>query len=151
MMAQGDEDYSDYSRHISTLLSGLNVVNGFVFTAIVLLLTRLAQPSMLYSQLVLMLLVLLFYLNGLLAQHLSVETLYFCKKIPPQTRKIAVRGAFTFLTVTLFGLTIPFMLLLFDLVSLAILSIVVWVLVSVADFVLIYKPLREYRRKHFRG
>ena len=148
MMAQGDEDYSDYSRHISTLLSGLNVVNGFVFTAIVLLLTRLAQPSMLYSQLVLMLLVLLFYLNGLLTQHLSVETLYFCKKIPPQTRKIAVRAAFTFLTVTLFGLTIPFMLLLFDLVSLAILSIVVWVLVSVAEFVLIYKPLREYRRKH---
>jgi hypothetical protein len=60
-----NEDYSDYSRHITTIMNGLTLIEGFIYTAITLLLTRLNQASATYSQILLLLLVILFYLNGL--------------------------------------------------------------------------------------
>ncbi len=146
-MTHEEEDYSDYSRHINTSISGLTVIGGFTFTAITLLLTRLENPSSLGSQLMLLFLVILFYLNGFIAEHLGVETLYYCKRVPPQTRKIAVRTTLMFLSFTLFGLAIPFMFLLFDLVYLSVGTIIVWSFVVLADLVFVYKPLREYRKK----
>jgi hypothetical protein len=143
-----EEDYSDYSRHINTTINGLTLVNGFAFTAITLLLTRLDQPSSLPSQLVLLFLTVLFDLNALVAQHLGVETLYYCRKVPPQTRKVAVRTAFMFLAFVLFGLGIPLMFFLFDLVYLSIGAAVVWLFVVLADLIFIYRPLQEYRKKH---
>lgn len=147
-MVRDEEDYSDYSRHINTTISELTLINGFAFTTITLLLTRLDQLSSLPSQLVLLFLTILFDLNALVAQHLGVETLYYCRKVPPQTRKVAVRTALMFLAFVLFGLAIPLMFFLFDLVYLSIVTAVVWFLVILADLIFIYKPLLEYRKKH---
>ncbi len=147
-MVQDNEDYSDYSQHVGTSISGLMILNGFIFTVITLLLTTLNQPLTLYSQLFLLFLTTLFDLNGFLAQHLAVETLYLCKNIPPQTRKIAIRTKLMFLSFSLFWVSIPFMFLLFDLPFLAIASTVAWSLVIVGSLVLVYKPLREFRVKH---
>ncbi len=147
-MTHEEEDYSDYSRHINTSISGLTLISGFTFTAITLLLTRLDNPSSLHSQLMLLFLVILFYLNGFIAEHLGVETLYYCKRVPPQTRKIAIRTALMFLSFVLFGLAIPFMFLLFDLVYLSVVTMVIWFFVVLVDLVLVYKPLREYRKRH---
>jgi hypothetical protein len=147
-VVQDNEDYSDYSRHVGTNISGLMILNGFIFTVITLLLTRLDQPLTLYPQLFVLFLTTLFDLNGFLAQHLGVETLYLCKNIPPQTRKIAIRTKLMFLSFSLFGLSIPFMFLLFDLTFLAIASTVAWLLVLASSQVLVYKPLREFRVKH---
>ena len=44
MTAQDSGDYSDYSRHITTVMTGMTVINGFIFTAIISLLTKLEQP-----------------------------------------------------------------------------------------------------------
>jgi len=147
-VARDEEDYSDYSRHINTTINGLTLISGFAFTAITLLLTRLDQPSSLPSQLVLLFLVILFGLNSLVAQHLGVETLYYCRKVPPQTRKVAVRTALMFLSFVLFGLAIPLMFFLFDLVYLSIVAAVIWLFVILADLVFVYRPLWEYRKKH---
>jgi len=57
MITRDKEDYSDYSRHITTVMTEMTVINGFIFTAIISLLTKLEQPSMLYSQ-------LLFFASG---------------------------------------------------------------------------------------
>ena len=146
-MSQEEEDYSDYSRHINTSISGLTVISGFTFTAITLLLTRLDSPSSLRSQLMLLFLVVIFYLNGFLAEHLGIETLYYCRRVPPQTKKIAVRTALMFLSFGLFGLAIPFMFLLFDLVYLSIVTVVIWLIVLLAILVFVYKPYRKYRDK----
>jgi hypothetical protein len=147
-MTHEGEDYSDYSRHINTSISGLTLISGFTFTAITLLLTRLDNPSSLGSQLMLLFLVILFYLNGSIAEHLSVETLYFCKKVPPQTQKIAIRTALMFLSYVLFALAIPFMFLLFDLVYLSVVTFIIWFFVVLADLIFVYKPLRENRKRH---
>jgi len=147
-VSQDEEDYSDYSRHINTSINGLILIMGFTFTAITLLLTRLDNPSSLDSQLMLLLLVILFYLNAFIVEHLSVETLYYCKRVPPRTRKIAVRTALMFLSSSLFGLAIPFMFLLFGLVHLSVAAGIIWLIVGLADLVIVYKPLWEYRKKH---
>ena len=147
-MARDVEDYSDYSRHINTTINGLTLISGFAFTAITLLLTRLDQPSALPSQLVLLFLMVLSDLNSRVAQHLGVETLYYCRKVPPQTRKVAVRTALMFLSFVLFGLAITLMFFLFDLVYLSIVAAVIWLFVILADLVFVYRPLLEYRKKH---
>ena len=147
-MGHDEEDYSDYSRHINTSISGLTVIIGFTFTAITLLLTRLDNPSSLGSQLMLLFLVILFYFNAFIVEHLGVETLYYCKRVPPQTQKIAVRTVLMFLSFVLFGLAIPFMFLLFDLVYLSVVAGIIWFIVGLADLVFVYRPLREYRKKH---
>ena len=147
-MTCDEEDYSDYSRHINTTINGLTLISGFAFTAITLLLTRLDQPSAFPSQLVLLFLLVLSDLNSLVAQHLGVETLYYCRKVPPQTRKVAVRTALMFLSFVLFGLAIPLMFFLFDLVYLSVVTLVVWFFVVLADLIFVYRPLREYRKKH---
>lgn len=147
-MNRDDEDYSDYSRHISTTISELTLIDGFAFTAITLLLTRLDQPSSLPSQLVLLFLVILFDLNSLVAQHLGVETLYYCRRVPPQTRKVTIRTVLMFLSFVLFGLAIPLMFFHFGLVHLSIVTMVIWFFVVLADLTFVYQPLREFRRKH---
>jgi len=147
-MVHENEDYSDYSRHINTTISGLTVVNGFVFTAITLLLTRLDQPASLSSQVMLLFLMILFDFNASLAEHLGVETLYYCKNIPPRTRKVAVRTSLMILAFILFGLSIPLMFFLFDLVHLSVVAGVIWLFVVLADWILIYRPLWEYRKEH---
>ena len=143
-----EEDYSDYSRHINTSINGLTLITGFTFTAITLLLTRLDNPSSLSSQLMLLFLVILFYLDASLTEHLGVETLYHCKRVPPQTRKIAVRATLMMISTALFGLAIPFMFFLFDLVYLSIVTFVIWGSTVLVVWVFVYKPLREYRKKH---
>jgi hypothetical protein len=70
------------------------------------------------------------------------------KECPPQTQKIAVRTALMFLSFVLFGLAIPFMFLLFDLVYLSVVTVIIWLFVVLADLIFVYKPLREYRKKH---
>jgi len=147
MVTQDKEDYSDYSRHITTVMTEMTVINGFIFTAIISLLTKLEQPSMLYSQLLFLLLAILFDLNGLLIQHLTVETLYFCRKLPPQTRKVTIRVALMFVIASLFGFAIPLMFLIFDLVTLASVSAIIWLLGIAAYLALIFKPLKEFRRR----
>ena len=143
-----EEDYSDYSRHINTSINGLTLITGFTFTAITLLLTRLNNSSSLGSQLMLLFLVILFYLDASLAEHLGVETLYCCKRLPPQTRKIAVRATLMMISTALFGLAIPFMFFLFDLVYLSIVTFIIWFSTVLVVWVFVYKPLREYRKKH---
>jgi len=147
MITQDKEDYSDYSRHITTVMTEMTVINGFIFTAIISLLTKLEQPSMLYSQLLFLLLAILFDLNGLLIQHLTVETLYFCRKLPPQTRKVTIRVALMFVIASLFGFAIPLMFLIFDLVTLASVSAIIWLFGIAAYLALIFKPLKEFRKK----
>lgn len=147
MVTQDKEDYSDYSRHITTVMTEMTVINGFIFTAIISLLTKLEQPSMLYSQLLFLLLAILFDLNGLLIQHLTVETLYFCRKLPPQTRKVTIRIALMFVIASLFGFAIPLMFLIFDLVTLASISAIIWLFGIAAYLTLIFKPMKEFRRK----
>jgi hypothetical protein len=147
MVTQDKEDYSDYSRHITTVMTEMTVINGFIFTAIISLLTKLEQPSMLYSQLLFLLLAILFDLNGLLIQHLTVETLYFCRKLPPQTRKVTIRVALMFVIASLFGFAIPLMFLIFDLVTLASVSAIIWLFGIAAYLALIFKPLKEFRKK----
>jgi hypothetical protein len=71
-MSREGEDYSDYSRHLNAVITGTTLINGFIFTAIITFLTRLSQPLALYSQALLLLLVVLFYLNSLLLEHLTV-------------------------------------------------------------------------------
>jgi hypothetical protein len=149
-VSRDEEDYSDYSRHINTTINGLTVMMGFTFTVITLLLTRLGNLHSLGSQLILLFLVILFYLDGFLAEHLGVETLYHCKRVPPQTRKIALRTVLMFLSYSLLGLVIPFMFLLFDLVLLSVVAGIVWLIAGLADLVVVYKPLWEYRRKNVR-
>ena len=150
-MGQSAEDYSDYSRHITTIMNGLTLIEGFIYTAITLLLTRLNQASATYSQILLFLLIILFYMNGLLVQHLSSETLYYCRRLPPRTRRISFRTGLMFVIYALFGLSIPIMLLIFDLVFLSIVSTVIWFLSIAAVFVTSYKPMTEFRKQTMRN
>jgi hypothetical protein len=142
-----EDDYSDYSRHINTSISGLTLIIGFVFTSITLLLTRVENPSSPGPQFMLLFLTVLFYLDAFIVQHLTADTVYYCKRLPPQTRKIAVRTALMVLSTALFGLAIPFMFVLFDLLYLSVVAGAIWLVTSLAELATVYKPLWKYRRK----
>jgi hypothetical protein len=76
-----------------------------------------------------------------------VETLYFCRKLPPQTRKVTIRIALMFVIASLFGFAIPLMFLIFDLVTLASISAIIWLFGIAAYLTLIFKPMKEFRKK----
>ncbi len=147
-MSTGNQDYSDYIKHLSNMGSMFSFLSGFMFTAITVLVTRLPNPDSAVSQIALffmaaMLDVFMFYMGNFYQQ-----VLYFCKDVPPNSGK---RSLFNLLSDTsvilgLGGSTVLLFLLL-DLVYLALAQATIWIIMSVAAYSLVFKPYYE-KGKH---
>jgi len=132
---------------MSNLGSGLFFILGFMFTVITILLTRLPNLDTLQSQLILLFFTVVFNLVGFLAFLLTVEGIYFCRRVPPPSKRFTVINVLAFLVTILVGFIVTLLFLLWNLTFLVVASGVVWVLFVIAEFVFVWKPFQEHRKK----
>ena len=145
-MSKNEEGYADYIQHISNITSGLVTLAGFLLTVITLLLTQLPDPSILQSQVVLLFLTVVSYLIGWLVLDWGVYIIYFCRKVPPLSKRTATNNIILYLVTLLFLLSLPMMFLLWNLTFLAITTAVMWVVYCIAVIMMIIRPFREFRK-----
>ena len=82
-MSENEENYSAYMSYIETNSSTYSLINGFVFTAITILLTLLPDPSRVGTQITLFSLAVLFNLIGF-TLHNNERILAYCVKVAPK-------------------------------------------------------------------
>lgn len=131
---------------MSSFNSVASVFAGFTFTILTLLLTQLPDPSSIMSQLTLFFLAVLFDLLAFLVSWNSINNIYFCKNVPPLTKRIAVFNWLSVLSYSLLGVPIVLMFILWNLIYLALALAVVWALFIIATFIFTWKPLMNFRK-----
>ncbi len=150
-MTQNGKDYSDYMKFLSNLASGQAFLAGFTFTVIVLLLTRLPDPSSISSQLVLFFLTVMFGLFMFLWTSLNVELLYSVKNIPKSTKRMDLLRVLVVIADMMSGASVMLIFLLWNLIYLFSASLAMYAIIIIVDIFGIVKPLQEYRRKIFQS
>ena len=144
-MTTDETDYSDYIKHMSSFNSEFTFIAGFTFTTLTLLITLLPDPSSIMAQLTFFFLAILFDLLIFLVSWNTINNIYFCRNVPPLTKRLAMFNWLLFLCFNLSGVAIILVFLLSDLIYLAIASGIVWALSVIANFIFTYKPLLEFR------
>jgi hypothetical protein len=146
-VSHGEVDYSDYIKHRSNLGSGLFFVLGFMFTVITIVLSRVPNLDSLQSQLILLFFTGVFNLVGFLAFLLTIEGIYLCRRVPPSSKRLTVINVLGFLVTILMGFSVTLLFLLWNLTFLVVASGIVWALFVIAEFVFVWKPFAEHRKK----
>jgi len=146
-VTKNEKDYSDYVDQLLNLTNGLHFFAGFIFTSITILLTQHPEPSQMHAQVTLLFLAVLFYLFVFLALYAWAEVTYFMKNIPPLSKRRTAFNLAILLVLSMSGVAIILMFLLWNLVYLALASGVVWVSYVISVLVFIVKPFQVYREK----
>ncbi len=145
-MTADEKDYSDYIKHMSSFSSVISVFAGFTFTVLTLLITLLPDPSSIKAQVTFFFLAVLFDLSIFLVAWNTINNVYFCRNVPPLTKRLAMFNWLSFLCFNLSGLAIILVFLLSDLIYLTLASGIVWVLFIIAIFFFTWKPLMNFRK-----
>ncbi|MEM2147668.1 MAG: hypothetical protein QXJ94_03585 [Candidatus Bathyarchaeia archaeon] len=145
-MSEDEKNYSDYVKHLSNLMSGMLFLAGFTFTVVTILLTRLPNPNVMQSQLILLFFTVFFYLLIFLASHFAIEVIYYCGCVPYLSKRTNITNALVVLVIILVGFALPLLFLLWDLTSLATISSLIWLFFAIAIFLFIYMPYQKWRR-----
>ena len=146
-MPKNEKDYSDYIQHLSTVSNSISLLTGFTFTSITVLLTLLPDPSLLFSQITLFLLMFLLYLLHFLSNWVTTESIRHCRRVPKLKRSTSVFNLLMFMAAPLFGVAILLMFLIFNLIYLTLISLVVQISFLILVYITIWKPFLEYRKK----
>ena len=108
----------------------LSLFCGFIFTSITILLTVLQNKGGTLAQATILFLTLIFYFSLYVLLDNLEMAFHYIKDIPPLTLK--VKPFFYLLLIFyFFGTSTIFMFLLFDLIYLAVISAVVWIVVVI--------------------
>lgn len=131
-MSDEKTSYSEYFSHNSVIVGVLSLFCGFLFTSITILLTSLQNKEGALAQATILLLTVIFYFSLYVLLDNLEMAFHYIEDIPPLTLKI--RPFFNLLLIFyLFGTSTVIMFLLFDLLYLAVISAVIWVIVVVAS------------------
>ena len=144
-MSEKENDYSDYIKHMSNLLSGIFFIGGILLTIITLLLTQIPDPSTLPAQATLFFLLIFFTLTCFLGTYLTIDGIHYCKKIPPYSSKYRLLNALMFLVATFWGLAVTFLFFLWELTFLTLASLVALVINFIVSYFTIWKPFQKFR------
>jgi hypothetical protein len=134
-MTEERQTYEEYVKDISGVrVTILSLLSGFTFTSINILLNQLPDPSSIMSNITLLFLTILFNLLLFLLgwQILIVVGLYNVRDPPPRGRLELTIFNFILLVVFLmWGSSLVLIYLLWNLYTLAVVSSVVWVFLSI--------------------
>ena len=134
-MTDEEKEYTDYLKDLSKArMTMLSLLTGFTFTTITLLLNQLTGQNSLLAQLALVFLTIIFnvFLCLLEWQMIMLIGVYYLRNPPP--RYVWELSVFNLLMIgafSLWGLSLVLIFLLRDLVYVALLSGVMWMLFSV--------------------
>jgi hypothetical protein len=140
-------DYSEFVSYMGGIHQVLSIFAGFTFTAITLLLTTLPDKSSLPVQGTFVFLSLLFHLFIMLVAWDTTRNVTFLRRTPPYTRAGATWDVFYFLSIALFGLSIPVMYWLWGLDMLALITLLIGMAILAVAVALIWRPYTEFRQK----
>jgi drug/metabolite transporter (DMT)-like permease len=146
MLSTDKKDYSDYIKHLSNLIGHLSLFSGFMFTAYTILITRLPDPSGIIAQLTLYILSLFLNIFLFLISQFNVMVITSCRNVPPLTKRTAMTNSLFSISifVAMFIVT-SLMSLLWNLIYLALVQTVQWILFAEAIRRFILKPFVQYR------
>lgn len=148
-MPENEEGYSAYIEYITSNSETFSVFNGFVFTAITILLTLLPNPNEISSQTMLFFLAVLFNLIGFVL-HGNERILAYCVKTAPEFPPEFKRGLYSRLGHSVYYVfigTLVLMFLAWNLLYLTIATASVSIFFIIIDYVL-FKPFAEYYREY---
>ncbi len=144
-MSNENTSYGEYFAHNTTIGSVLSLFCGFLFTSITILLTSLQNKEGMLAQATILFLTLIFYFSLYVLLDNLEMAFHYIKNIPPLTLK--VKPFFYLLLIFyLFGSSTVLMFLLFNLLSLALISAVIWVLFVIAS---VNSTVRRFYKQSF--
>jgi len=142
-----EEDYSAWFSYESLCVHVETLLCGFTFTAITILLTLLPNPSSFLSQVTLCFLAFMFYLFEFFLFYAIYYLSYCVKAVPSEWKEKKTQRRILawmwLLSLTVFGVAIVLMFLLWGLTYLALASGVMYALFTVLSAFLIWKPTLE--------
>jgi len=152
MLPTDDKDYSDYMEHLSNVILLLSLFSAFVFTAYIILISNLPDPTSITAQFTLWILsfflAIFLYLLGFFVMIAAL----CCRTFPPLSKRITiVNWLFYGSTMTAMGITVILISVLWNLVYLALVQTAQGVVFSVATYLFIVKPAQEYRKSKSSG
>ena len=131
-MPENKISYSEYFSHNAVIVQVLSLFCGFIFTSLTILLTFLQNKGGLLTQATIFFLTLIFYFSLYVLLDNLEMAFHYIDDIPQLT--LRVRPFFSLLLIFyFFGTSTILMFLLFDLLYLAVISGVIWMLVVVAS------------------
>lgn len=147
-MSAKKTSYSEYFGHNGVIVGVLSLFCGFLFTSITILLTSLQNKEGILAQATILFLALIFYFSLYVLLDNLEMAFHYIENIPPLTLK--VRPFFNLLLIFyLFGTSTIFMFLLFNLLYLAAISAIVWVIVVIASINSIVKRFYKQSVKRY--
>ena len=149
-MSEVEEDYSDYIKHMSNIISLGTVLAGFTLTTLTLLITLLPDPSQISVQVTLFFLAFLFNTFIFLSGWTSVNILYFCRRVPRLTRQMNILNRIASVCFNMLGVAIAMIFFFFNLNYLALASAVTWTLFIMVNYTIVWKPFRKFRETRAR-
>ncbi len=144
-MQDCEKDYSTYMGWMQSQKGTYAFICGFTFTTITLLIISLPNSKSVLSQLIMLFLTVVFDLLLYVILLIGVESLEFCKDVPPYNKTLRLCNTLSDLGLTLWGFTVPSMFLLWDLVYLATLSTVIWIIMIIITDFTVKKQFKHYR------
>jgi len=131
-LSEKKTSYSEYFGHNGIIVGVLSLFCGFLFTSITLLLTSLQNKEGPLAQATILFLTLIFYFSLYVLLDNLEMAFHYIEDIPPLTLK--VRPFFNLLLIFyFFGTSTILMFLLFNLLFLALISAIIWVLMVIAS------------------
>ncbi len=145
-MQECEKDYSAYMGWMQGQKGTYAFICGFTFTTITLLIISLPNSKSVLSQLIMLFLTIVFDLLLYLILLIGVESLKFCKDVPPYDESLKLCNTLSDLVFVLWGFTVPLIFLLWDFIYLAILSTIIWIIIMFTTNTIIVKQFKQYRK-----
>ncbi len=141
-LPKSDKDYSQYTKHLSTMISASALLAGFIFTIITLLLTQLSIPilSSGLTQIALIVLYTLFELMLFLIFNLILMSFSFVSPIPPRSKHIWATNVLWSSSIVATGFLPILLFLLWGLIFTVLLTLFIWIFFFVAAMVIFLRP-----------
>jgi hypothetical protein len=145
-MVEEERDYSDYLQHTSNSINTLNLFSGFTLTIITLLLATYPNPKSLLAQITLFFLGSLLSVFYIVGAEVSSANLFFCRNVPPLTRRIRIVNSLSQASQIMWGTTIILLFLLYELTYLAVAASILYTITVTLAYLLVLRPLMRRRR-----
>lgn len=141
-----EKDYSDYIQHLSTQVTMLSLFAGFVLTMITILLTQLPDPSNPIAQIMLFVLTYSLYALSFVLTSSALRIIYYCRKVPPLTRDIAMVNYLSWSTLFLLTGSLVLLYAIWSLVYLALAAAITAAVFAGLSWKYLLQPFRRNRK-----
>jgi hypothetical protein len=143
-MSEVEEDYSDYIKFVTNISNLGTVLAGFTLTTLTLLITLLPDPSQVAVQITLFFLALLFDIYMFCAGWGSFNVIYYCRRVPPRTRQLNILNNIGVVAFSMLGGTVVLIFWLSSLNYLALASVILWIVLTLATYIVIWRPFGKF-------